>query len=410
MSSKRHRADNSAPIRAVAAARKKEAQREAAFAAERSAAELAAASKTATLRAAAASTPSFGFLNSVAGGHTLSVIELVGEPDILPTLPEYESVAAGGPVDKYDIASGIYTKDVPYETTPDLIQIAPALLHAAEQTDRELLKYKDLSTRSTAFDSLSWIMAFQARPQAAPEEVNYTGQTPTHASILILLPDGKLYSLGIGVTNKTTFGITNAKLYSPDAITVNIRPYVHVAFPFTSYFYDGIERFVNKYAKAVKMFYRPRTMINENDNPHSATHSTQFFDIPLKRFFSIPGMRIPRIYEPLNCARGVQEILQNAITVGTVVAHPDLMMYRYGQFKDAPLPSDWSEFIYQLLFGNKRVEKGICSKYPTFCEYMMASMPPSSYKGGHRTRRTRRTCRRHARRNVSVRGLRRKEG
>jgi hypothetical protein len=329
----------------------------------------------------------------VAGGKTLSVIELVDEPDIPSTLSEYENVAAGGPVRINAAASEIYTRDFPYETTKDLIQVAPELLYAAEQTDKELLKYTDPVQRKTTFDSISWIMAYQGRPQEPPERVNYTGQTPTHASILILLPDGNLYSLGIGVTNKSTFGLTNAKLYSPDVLTVNIRPHIHVAFPFTTFFYRGIEKFVKNYVKHVKMFYRPRTFYSDAGIPYQAAISTQFFDMPLKRYFSIPGMRIPHVYEPLNCARGVQEILRGAITVGSVIAHPDLMMYAYGPFKGVPLPGDKSEFIYQLLFGNKRGEKEICSKNETFCKDIMESMPPppppspSRKGGGHRTRR-----------------------
>ena len=371
---------------------KEAARRRAALASERSAAEAEAVRTTASLRAAAASTISFGFLNSVAGGKTLSVIELVDEPDIPSTLSEYENVAAGGPVRLNAAASDIYTREFPYETTKDLIQVAPELLYAAEQTDKELLKYKDPATRSTTFDSISWIIAYQGRPQEPPERVNYTGQTPTHASMLILLPDGNLYSLGIGVTNKSTFGLTNAKLYSPDVLTVNIRPYIHVAFPFTTFFYKGIEKFVKNYVKHVKMFYRPRTFYSVAGIPRNATISTQFFDMPLKRYFSIPGMRIPHVYEPLNCARGVQEILRGAITVGPVIAHPDMMMYTYGPFKGIPLPEDKSEFIYQLLFGNKRGENNICSKNATFCKDIMDSMPPPSHRGG---RRTRRACRRH---------------
>jgi len=379
MSTKRSRRN----INSGAEARTEEKRRKGALAAERFAAEAEAARRTATLRAAAASTISFGFLNSVAGGRTLSVIELVGEPDLPPNSLEIENVAEGGPVRRNSVASNIYNKNFPYETIKDLIRVAPALREAAEETERELLKRN--------FDSISWIVAYQARPQAPSDQVNYTGNTPlTHASILILLPDGRLYTLGIGVTDKTRRGgVTH--LYSPDALTFNLRPHPHVAFPFTTFFYEGIQMFLNRNAASVaKMYYMPRTVYNVAGIPHSATSSTQFFDVTLKRSFLLSGTYIPYLYDSLNCARGVQELLRNTITVGTLVAHPDEMIYRYGPFEGDPLPPDWSEFIYQLLFGNKRGEKDLCSKYAPFCKYMMESMPPPSHKGGHRTRRQRR--------------------
>jgi hypothetical protein len=380
-------------IAAVAAARREEARREAAFVTERFAAEAAAAKTTASLRlaaaSAAASATTFGFLNSIVEHKTLSVIQLAGEPDIPRNNPEYESVAEGGPVDKYDIAADIYTKEYPYETIKDSIRLAPDLFEAAQATDRELLKRDYPEQRKTMLDAISWIVAYQSRPQAPPDKVNYKGNMPeTHSSILIRLPEGKLYSLGITVTDKTNWGGT-PHLHSPDHMTVNLKPYIHIVFPFTTYFYRGIEEFLNRNADSVKMYYKQRAIYNAKGVSHNVETNMQFFNVTLNRTFTLPGISIPFLYESLNCARGVQEILKNAISVG-VVAHPDTMYYRYGPFRGAPMPPDWSEFIYELLFGTRHSEKDICFKYPEFCDIILKSMPHlPSIKGGRRTRRRR---------------------
>jgi len=379
---------------ATEVARREQARREAAFAAERFAAEAEAAKKTASLRlaaaSAAASATTFGFLNSIVEHKTLSVIQLVGEPAIPHNYPEYNNVAEGGPVPRNSVAAGIYTKEFPYGTVKESIRLAPELFEAAKDTDTELLKRNNPEQRKTMLDAISWIVAYQARPQAPPDKVKYEGNMPeTHSSILIRLPSGKLYSLGITASSKKLLeGVTHFS--SPDYKTVNYKPYIHIAFPFTTYFYEGIQMFLDRNAVSVQMYYHPRRLFSDSGVRYSVKHNMQFFYITLNKPFTLPGISIPFLYKSLNCARGIQEILRGAITVGIFVAHPDTMYYRYGPFSGAPLPPDWSEFIYELIFGTRYSEKDICFKYPEFCDIILKSMPylPSIH-GGRRTRRRR---------------------
>ena len=333
--------------------------------------------------------PSRLFLDTVAGGRTLPVVELTEDATIAERKgidrSGMNNIRAGGPV----LAGSTAAFAAPYSDplTVSKVQMARQLRDAALDTTKEFEKRN--------FDNLSWIVAYQAR--ASP--VNFDGirKAPAilHAGICIVLPDGRFYSLGIN-GRKTLFSGSNAFLMTPDPVLINRDPEIYAAFPFTTYFYDGIDEFIRKNAVSYKMYYTGRSHYDEYGRSRSDRHNTQFFNIALNRRFSLPGMRIPGIYSPLNCALAVQEILRGAIQVGHLVSHPNQMQYTYGILHDKPIGEVMVKFLYNLLFGFRRGEKDICVNHTRFCEIIESSMPP-----GHRGGRRRRTLKQKLKRKAS---------
>ena len=331
--------------------------------------------KTAELRKIAERTSSRGFLNSVAGSF-LSMVESFKRDKGENESDEDE--------DESDEDEDEPDDDKKYQKVKR-IQLVPELRAAAEETEDDLAK--------SDYNALSWIIAYQARPQSSHPGI-FVRDPTTHAGLLIKLPNGKVFSAGITGLNKLKNNSSDSFLSSPDVALVNKKPHIHVAFPFNMYFYRSISAFIrnNVDFDYVKRYKRLRSHDNVYGRKHKDPSPTTFYEMRLTRPFSKPGTSpFPRfLYNPINCALGVQELLGDAINVGYMVAHPDMITYRYGPLAGEKIPLELSIFLYRIIFGDLIGEKDIMASYSVWINQIIQSMPPPRAAGGRRTRRARR--------------------